>query len=244
MRIDFSSQDFFSFHCLGFTFPIPASVFRCYPKLPVSFLVVACKDLLFQRRVQLVSEPATICLCLYGETYFAEMFTSAPKTISFHVVLWRSVLPIVIFHVSPAWIQVWSADCVYAAQGDAWRQTSTPHPNNWLLLCWPLLSRLIIRVVVSTAMSPPAPSSSQQSLHSHFCSFLGPSGDADLGCFEIMKHCVVVFHVILLWCLPQQCCGLRVASTVTVSAFCGFMTNELPSIRAPKKVKWRGKSMQ
>lgn len=242
MRIDFSSQDFFSFHCLGFTFPIPASVFRCYPKLPVSFLIVACKDLLFQRRVQLVSEPATICLCLYGETYFAEMFTSAPKTISFHVVLWRSVLPIVIFHVSPAWIQVWSADCVYAAQGDAWRQTSTPHPNNWLLLCWPLLSRLIIRVVVSTAMSPPAPSSSTVTSLSlllfswsfWWCWF------GMLWNNETLCRCVPCYPSMV----PQQCCGLRVASTVTVSAFCGFMTNELPSIRAPKKVKWRGKSMQ
>lgn len=36
---------------------------------------------------------------------------------------------------------------VYAARGDAWRQTSTPHPNNGLLLCSPLLSRLIIRIV-------------------------------------------------------------------------------------------------
>lgn len=37
--------------------------------------------------------------------------------------------------------------CVYAARGDAWRQTSTPHPNNGLCLCSPLLSRLIIRIV-------------------------------------------------------------------------------------------------
>lgn len=37
--------------------------------------------------------------------------------------------------------------CVYAVRGDAWRQTSTPHPNNGLFLCSPLLSRLIIRIV-------------------------------------------------------------------------------------------------
>lgn len=68
-------------------------------------------------------------------------------TISFHVVLWKRVLPIVIFHFSPAWIQVWSSACVYAVRGDAWCQTSTPHPNNGLLLCSPLLGRLIIRIV-------------------------------------------------------------------------------------------------
>lgn len=52
--------------------------------------------------------------------------------------------------------------CVYAVRGDAWRQTSTPHPNNGLLLCSPLLGRLIIRIVsqgewgcnVQTALRP------------------------------------------------------------------------------------------
>lgn len=34
---------------------------------------------------------------------------------------------------------------VYAARGDAWRQTSTPHLNSRQSLCSPLLSRLIIR---------------------------------------------------------------------------------------------------
>lgn len=50
-------------------------------------------------------------LAVFGSTIRHTLLKCLPRvliTISFHVVLWKRVLPIVIFHFSPAWIQVWS----------------------------------------------------------------------------------------------------------------------------------------
>lgn len=59
----------------------------------------------------------------------------------------RESCPLWFFTFHPLGCRCGPQLCVYAARGDAWRQTSTPHPNNGLLLCSPLLSRLIIRIV-------------------------------------------------------------------------------------------------
>lgn len=59
----------------------------------------------------------------------------------------RKSCPLWFFTFHPLGSRCGPRSCVYAARGDAWRQTSTPHPNNGLFLRSPLLSRLIIRIV-------------------------------------------------------------------------------------------------
>lgn len=59
----------------------------------------------------------------------------------------RKSCPSWFFTFHPPGFRCGPQPCVYAVRGGAWRQTSTPHPNNGLLPCSPLLSRLIIRIV-------------------------------------------------------------------------------------------------
>lgn len=84
----------------------------------------------------------------------------------------REVVPVVIFHFGPLGTRCGPGMCVYAAQGDAWRQTSTPHPNNRPPLCLPPLCWLIIRIVSrakwgrSARGKAPSPNSSALTLTS------------------------------------------------------------------------------
>ena len=134
--------------CLGYTFPNNVSVFTYNAMLP-SFVFVASKIFVISRvpsrtNVSAYSHlsPALprdiVCWNVYPGYLQQLASMSSPR---------RESCPLWFFTFHPLGSRCGPLSCVYAARGDAWRQTSTPHPNNGLFLCSPLLSGLIIRVV-------------------------------------------------------------------------------------------------
>lgn len=114
--------------------------------------------------------PASNRWGIFGWNVYSRVLT----TLGFHVAP-LEVVPVVIFHFGPLGPRCGPGPCVYAARGDAWRQTSTPHPNNGPLLGLPPLCWLIIRIVSKGKWGRNAPrkalwspQSKLSGLHSHF----------------------------------------------------------------------------
>lgn len=122
------------------------------------------------------SEVAPICLRrITNGAYLAEMFTVGYlQHLASMLPPWKSC-PLWFFTFGLLRPRCGPGPCVYAARGDAWRQTSTPHPNNGPLLRLPPLRWLIIRIVSEGKWGRNArrkalrgPQSKLPGLHSYF----------------------------------------------------------------------------
>lgn len=140
-------RDIFPSHCLDYNHPNNVSVFMCCVMLPILLLITGVDFSHFTSSLlnQCLKSRPFVSGATMGHTLL-KCLPRVLKTLSFHVVLWKSC-PLWFFTFRLLRPRCGPRPCVYAARGDAWRQTSTPHPNNGPLLCLPLFCRLIIRIV-------------------------------------------------------------------------------------------------